>query len=168
MTTGRTRLLCSILLAFAALCPGALFGAESAQDNPGAVLHPRQFDPLPLIGLDPASAFKAFGPPREIFPFRGVEDGEDNVVFFYDDYLYMFWFRNRVWQVRFDRRFDGQVLGLSLGMTREQVEQASTRSLISTGDSLYFDVAGASYPVRVRLMFDAEGLCDIYVYRSDY
>jgi hypothetical protein len=166
--TGRTLLLGSLLVTIASLWPGAVFGAESAHDNPGAVLHPRQFDPLPLIGMDPPSALQAFGPPREIFPFRGAEDGEDNVVFFYDDYLYIFWFRNRVWQVRFDRRFEGEVLGLRPGMTRAQVEQASTRTLVSAGDSLYFDVAGASYPVRTRLVFDSDALCDIYVYRSDY
>jgi len=166
--TSRTLLLGSLLMAFAALWPGVLFGAESAHDNPGTAPKPRQFDPLPLLGMDPSSALPAFGPPREIFPFRGAEEGEDNVVFFYDDYLYIFWFRSRVWQVRFDRRFDGEVLGLSLGMTREQVERASTRALISAGDSLYFDVAGAGYPVRVRLVFDSDALSDIYVYRSDY
>lgn len=166
--TCRTLILASLLTAFAALGPCSLFGAESVRDIQGAVPQPRQFDPLPLIGMDPSSALQAFGPPREIFPFRGVEKGEDNVVFFYDDYLYIFWFRSRVWQVRFDRRFDGEVLGLSLGMRREQVERASTRALISAGDSLYFDVAGARYPVRVRLMFDSDALSDIYVYRSDY
>jgi len=166
--TGSTLVLGSLLMVFAALDPGSLFGAESARDNPGAVLHPRQVDPLPLIGMDPSTALQAFGPPREIFPFRGAEEGEDNVVFFYDDYLYIFWFRNRVWQVRFDRRFDGEVLGLSLGMTREQVGRASTRALLSAGDSLYVDVAGAGYPVRVRLVFDSDALSDIYVYRSDY
>ncbi len=166
--TVRTLVFGSLLMAFAAFGPLSLFGVESASDNSGAVLHPRQFDPLPLIGMDPSSALQAFGPPREIFPFRGAEEGEDNVVFFYDDYLYIFWFRSRVWQVRFDRRFDGEVLGLRLGMTREQVERASTRVLISEGDSLYVDVAGAGYPVRVRLVFDSDALSDIYVYRSDY
>jgi hypothetical protein len=127
-----------------------------------------EFDPLPLLGMDTAAAFSAFGPPREVFPVRGAEQGEDDVVFFYDSCLYLFWFRSRVWQVRFDRRFDGRVLGLAIGMSRTEVGQACARSLQPAGDSVYFDVMESPYPVRVRLVFDSEALSDIYVYRSDY
>jgi len=164
----RTLLLVSLLAVFSVLCAGGLFGAESTRDVEGAFTRAEDFDPLPLIGMDPSAALQAFGPPREIFPFRGTAESEDNVVFFYDDYHYIFWFRSRVWQVRFDRRFERGVLGLSLGMSREQVARASTRALLSAGDSLYFDFGGARFPVRVRLVFEADSLSDIYVYRSDY
>jgi hypothetical protein len=56
-------------------------------------------DPTASIGMDPGSAFAAFGAPQEVYPFRGVEAWQDNVVFFYPDFSYLFWYENRVWQV---------------------------------------------------------------------
>jgi hypothetical protein len=126
------------------------------------------FDPASLIGLDLPGAVGALGLPQKMFAYRGVEEGQDNVVFYYSDYRYLFWYKDRVWQVRCDRRFAGQVFGLTLGMSREDVEKASPRQLVPNGDSLYFDVDGAKYPLRVRLVFAANLLTDLYVYRSDF
>jgi hypothetical protein len=103
-----------------------------------------------------------------MFVLRGGSDAEDDVVFFDGQSLYLFWFQNRVWQVRFDRRFDRRVLGLAMGMCRAEVEAACAAPLAGAGDSLYFDVSGCPCPVRVRLVFDADGLADLYVYRSDW
>jgi hypothetical protein len=158
-------LLTAVLLPVLALCAGgSVFAAETIRGSPRV----EDFDPLPLIGMDPAAALAAFGPPREIFPLRGAGQAEDDVVFFYDQYLYMFWFRSRVWQVRFDRRFDRRVLGLTIGMSRTEAAQACPATLLPSGDSLYFDVPGCACPVRVRLVFESDALADIYVYRSDY
>jgi hypothetical protein len=134
------------------------------------------FDPIALIGLDLPGAVGALGLPQKMFAYRGVEEGQDNVVFYYPDYRYLFWYKDRVWQVRCDRRFTGQVLGLSLGMSRDEVEKisatypapSSQRQLVENGDSLYFDLDGEKYPLRVRLVFAANLLTDLYVYRSDF
>ena len=131
-------------------------------------IHAQSFDPLGLIGLDPASALQTLGPPVEVFPYRGADAAEDNVVFFYPDFTYLFWFRNRVWQVRFDQRFTGTVFGLKLGMRQEVVGLPGNWRLIEAGDSLYFDPLEADYPIRVRLVFSEGLLHDIYVYRRDY
>jgi hypothetical protein len=134
------------------------------------------FDPTALIGLDLPGAVASVGLPQKMFTYRGVEESQDNVVFYYPDYRYLFWYRDRVWQVRCDRRFTGQVLGLSLGMSREDVEKMSATypapsslpQLVPNGDSLYFDLDGGKYPLRVRLVFAANLLTDLYVYRSDF
>jgi hypothetical protein len=126
------------------------------------------FQPLPLIGLQIKEAVAACGLPDDMFSFRGAEESLDNVVFYYADHRYLFWYKSRVWQVRVDRRFAGSVFGLTLGMTREQVERASQWVLIPNGDSLYFDVNDRGFPVRVRLVFTSNMLNDIYVYRSDF
>ena len=126
------------------------------------------FDPTHLIGLDLPAAVSALGLPQEMSTYRAAGENLDNVVFYYPDYLYLFWYRNRVWQVRCDRRFAGPVLGLTLGMSREQVERASPRQLTPNGDSLYFDLDSKSYPIRVRLVFTSGVLYDLYVYRSDF
>jgi hypothetical protein len=126
------------------------------------------FQPLPLIGMQLKEAVAAIGLPDEMFSFRGTEESLDNVVFYYADHRYLFWYKGRVWQVRCDRRFTGTLFGLSLGMTRDQVEKISSWVLIPNGDSLYFDLGDRGFPVRVRLVFTANLLNDIYVYRSDF
>ena len=142
----------------AALLLLSALGRASAED----------FQPLPLIGLEIKDAVAACGLPEEMFSFRGTEENLDNVVFYYPDHRYLFWYKNRVWQVRCDRRFTGTVFGLTLGMTREQVEKAAPWVLIPNGDSLYFDLTERGFPVRVRLVFTSSVLNDIYVYRSDF
>jgi hypothetical protein len=125
-------------------------------------------DPLHLIGMDVKTATDAVGLPQDMFAFRGIVEVRDSVVFYYQDHTYLFWFKDRVWQVRYDRRFTSPVLGFTLGMTRAQVQAAATASLFPNGDSLYFDINDQSYPVRVRLLFAGDVLTDLYVYRSDF
>ena len=125
-------------------------------------------EPLRLIGLEIKDAVAACGLPQEMFSYRGPEESLDNVVFYYPDHRYLFWYKNRVWQVRCDRRFAGAVFGFTLGMSRDQAEKSSPWLLVPSGDSLYFDLEEGSYPVRVRLAFTSSQLTDIYVYRSDF
>ncbi len=134
----------------------------------GSFASGEDFDPTRLIGMDLQSAFRAFGAPQEIFALQGVEVDEDNVVFFYPDFFYLFWYDNRVWQVRCDKRFTSRVLGYTLGMDRKAAETAGQRILSPLGDSLYFNMDTGEYPLRVRLVFEKDVLSDLYVYRSDY
>jgi hypothetical protein len=133
-----------------------------------ARLSGEDFDPTRFIGLDIRSAVAALGLPQEMFTYRGTEEQKDNVVFYFPDYLYLFWYRNKVWQVRCDRRFTAPVFGLTLGESREQVERTFLRPLTSNGESLYFDLSDGDVPLRVRLVFTASVLSDLYVYRSDF
>jgi hypothetical protein len=133
-----------------------------------ASAHAEDFDPTRLIGLNLEAAVQALGLPREMYCYRQALPEEDDVVFYYPDSVYLFWFQNRVWQVRCDRRFAATVLGLSLGMPRDQVRWMGMQPLSEEGDSLYFDLNGGSYPMRMRLVFADNRLTDLYVYRSDY
>jgi hypothetical protein len=123
-----------------------------------------------VIGMQLKPVVDAFGLPQSMFTFRGSDETRDDVVFFYTtDHMYLFWYKDRVWQVRFDRRATATVHGVSLGMNRAGVEAAVVeRPLVSSGDSLYFDLDGTSIPVRVRLAFTGDAVSDIYVYRSDF
>ncbi len=125
-------------------------------------------DPAAFIGMGPREAFDARGAPQEVFTARGATDGEQDAVFFYPDCTYLFWHGNRVWQVRLDRRYTGTVFGLSLGMSRDRVTERIGEGLSQRGSSLYFDVPGTAYQIRVRLVFSGEKLSDVYVYRSDF
>jgi hypothetical protein len=125
-------------------------------------------DPMKVIGMDLKTATDAFGLPQSMFPFRGSAADRDDVVFYYPDHFYLFWFKDRLWQVRFDGRYTGAVLGLTLGTLREEILGSFTRPLLPNGDSLYFDIDSGGYPVRVRLVFAGGRLSDVYVYRSDF
>jgi hypothetical protein len=122
-----------------------------------------------VIGMGLKNAVDAFGLPQDMFSFRGTEESRDDVVFYYPDHMYLFWYKDRVWQVRFDRRSTAGFHGLVPGMSRQEVEAAvKERPLLPIGDSLYFDLDAESFPVRVRLVFGGSDLTDIYVYRSDF
>ena len=125
-------------------------------------------EPARAIGMGLKTAVETFGLPQSMFSFRGSEEARDDVVFYYADHMYLFWYRDRVWQVRYDRRSNAVVHGVSLGMSRQEVEAAvPERPLVENGDSLYFDLAGP-LPIRVRLVFADGTLSDIYVFRSDF
>ncbi len=155
--------------------PAAAATVPAAANAPVAANVPRaagagaaDFDPTQYIGLGLKSALDALGAPAQVFSFRGQDDSQDDVVFFYPDYLYLFWYRNRVWQVRCDRRFARPMFGFAMGMPREVVERTATRQFMAKGDSLFFDLEDAKSPLRVRLVFSNDTLSDIYVYRSDF
>jgi hypothetical protein len=150
----------------------AAAGAGPAADLPAATAANGaagvDFDPAQYIGLDMKAALDALGAPREVFSFRGQSETQDNVVFFYPDYLYLFWYGNKVWQVRCDRRFARPLFGMAMGMPRDVIERTSPRQFMAKGDSLFFDIDDSKYPLRVRLVFTNNALTDLYVYRSDF
>jgi hypothetical protein len=122
-----------------------------------------------VIGMSLKSAVDVFGLPQSMFSFRGTEESRDDVVFYYADHTYLFWYKDRVWQVRWDRRSTTGFRGLVPGMSRQEVEAVvKERPLVTSGDSVYFDLVSQSFPVRVRLVFAGSSLTDIYVYRSDF
>jgi hypothetical protein len=145
-----------ILLFLAVTLPG--FGQSAAP------LH----DPIELIGMDMKAATDALGLPQDVFSFRGSEESRDSVVFYYADHLYLFWYKDHVWQVRYDKRYAAPVRGFTIGMTTAQAQTQAHQSLVANGDSLYNEINERAYPVRMRLLFTADVLSDIYVYRSDF
>jgi hypothetical protein len=125
-------------------------------------------DPDELIGMDPAQAFAALGAPAGVFAQRGAVAAEDDVVFFYVDCCYVFWTGNRIWQVSYDRRYAGRVLGFAIGMGRAEAEAVTPGRLREADGSLYLSVDSGRFPVRVRLVMTDGRVTDIYVYRSDW
>jgi hypothetical protein len=121
-----------------------------------------------FIGMQPQEAIAELGAPAEIFTLRGEEAGEDDVVFYYPRHLYLFWFDNRVWQVRLDRRYNGEIRGLKMGVPRREVLSVLGIPLAELEDSLVYELSDRGYPVRLRLFFGSDGLNDVYCYRGDY
>lgn len=122
------------------------------------------------LGWTPVQSIDELGAPANIFPYRGAVENEDNVVFFYADHSYLFWFRDRVWQARVDSRWEGDIDGVAMGMTLEEVIHIWGRQPINPTDPApTWTLPDRGYPVRIRLFFDDEGrLADVYVFRSDW
>jgi hypothetical protein len=125
-------------------------------------------DPVGLLGLDLASAAVAFGVPEEVYAVRGEAAWQDDVVFRYKERFHLFWFRNRVWQVRLDRMYTGTLRDLGIGADRQKVMQTLGKPFAEEGDWVLYHYAGNGHPVRVRIFFDQRGIEDIYIYRADF
>lgn len=120
-----------------------------------------------LIGLTLEEVHQNLGAPAEVYALRGDTPEQDDVVFYYPSHLYLFWFQNRVWQVRLDSRFSGQIFSFSMGASRKQVLAALGRPILEFPDSLVFHIDDPGYPIQARLYFDENGLVDLYCFRGD-
>lgn len=132
-------------------------------------------NPEKLLGLSPSDIFQILGPPESVYPMRGKLEWQDDVIFYYSTNLYLFFYDNRVWQVRGDYRFEGNILGITPGM-----EKLKTRELLGKpvseeeGEDIYLNPAKMTrlekgFPVRMRLIFDQDSrVSDMYLYRGDY
>ena len=142
-----------------------LIGLRPA-DLPGQEL--RFADPVRYLGMNLEDALEEPGPPESIYPFRGDTPKQDTVVFYYPEHVYLYWFDDRVWQVRFDHRFEGPVMGIRFGYGRSEVKGLLGRPAYSDEESLVFELDGTPFPVRVRIFFLEDGVHDIYIYRGDF
>ena len=123
---------------------------------------------LSILGLTLDQAFDLFGAPAEVFPLRGQEAWHDDVVFYYPRHIYLFWFQNRVWQIRVDRRYDGSFFGVAMGLAKEEVLQRLGSPLATVEESVIYQLADRGYPIRLRLIFEERKLADAYLYRADF
>jgi hypothetical protein len=157
-----------------------LVPAAGPADVPPEAASPASSDPLALIGLTLGEAHGLLGAPAEVFAYRGAEAWQDDVVYYFPSHLYLFWFKNRVWQVRADARYAGSFLGLRMGASRDEVIATVGRQFQDVDGSLVFFLADASlldgrdgrsrgaYPLRLRAFFQDGRLADVYLYRADF
>lgn len=160
------------------LLPAALIPAQTMPDlsdirsnlgDDGAFLSPPlNLDAASDIGLMLPAAWEKYGTPLRVFPVRGEESWQDDVVFFYPDFRYLYWYQDRVWQIRYDRRFTGSLNGAKIGMSREELQELFGAAHYEGLSSLFYDLVDRGYPMRVRFFFQDDKLYDIYIYRSDF
>ena len=121
-----------------------------------------------IVGMELEKAYKELGAPAEVFTVRGEEEWQDDVVFYYDSHFYLFWFENRVWQVRVDNRYPGDFFKLKMGNSEAEVIAGLGVPFKRVGTSLFYNLQDRAYPLRLRLSFDNGLLVDAYCYRSDF
>lgn len=126
------------------------------------------FELAEIVGMELEKAYKDFGAPAEVFTVRGEDEWQDDVVFYYDSHFYLFWFENRVWQVRVDNRYPGDFFKLKMTNSEAEVIAELGVPFKRVGNSLFYDLQDRAYPLRLRLSFDNGLLVDAYCYRSDF
>jgi hypothetical protein len=157
------------LFSLSAQEPGFPGHIEANLGPDGAFLSPPlDLDTADDLGLVLSEAVDRFGLPQKMYPLRGEEAWQDDVVFFYPDYRYLYWFQDRVWQLRFDHRYEGAVGGARPGMNREELQDLLGIAHYQDDANLYYDLVDRGFPVRARFFFRDGILYDIYVYRSDF
>ena len=134
-----------------------------------------QFQAENLLGLTPTEIFEKLGAPESIYPLRGKAHWQDDVILYYSSYLYIFFFDNRVWQIRCDHRSKDTVVGVTPGMKKTAVRKLLGKPYLSEdSEDIYLNPAGITrmekgFPIRLRLIYDKnDNVYDIYLYRGDY
>jgi hypothetical protein len=156
-----------LLLAAVFCLAASAAAADTAQwRNKGVIDEPVTI--AGYLGFTLSEAAKTFGPPEEVFVYRGAEEWQDNVVFYFQDHLYLFWFENRVWQVRLDKRYEGEIAGFSMGMPKEDITSALGEPFFEDNDSWLYLLPDMGVPVRMRLFFEDGSLSDLYIFRGDF
>lgn len=125
-------------------------------------------DPESLIGLTLQEVFTSFGPPIEVGVVRGDEPWQDDVVFIYPEGLSLFWFQNRVWQVRLSLPTSGEARGIRIGDSSLRVWELLGSPYYEEEDWALYHVFTPNFPLRLRFFFKGGAVEDIYIYRGDF
>lgn len=123
-------------------------------------------DPAAYLGFDLATLWNTCGVPTEVFPLRGDEPWQDDLVFRYGEDYSLFLFQNRVWQVRV--RSQGTLAGVSIGEPVDSLEELLGEPFGETEDSLVFNLPDSGFPVRLRVLVKDGVVVDLYLYRADF
>ena len=126
---------------------------------------------LSIIGMAPDDALKRaeieYGRPDEVFISRTGDERKDSVVFYYPAHLYLFFYDNRVWQLRFDERHRGEFFGLKMGAGIWEVRRKLGDPDKADDFRYVYYITDKGYPVHAALYFTDSKLTDFYLYRGD-
>ncbi|MBI9102906.1 MAG: hypothetical protein JEY99_10855 [Spirochaetales bacterium] len=122
-----------------------------------------------LIGMNPLKFMELLGPPDSVYPLRGEEEWQDDVVFFYEGEYYLYLYQNRIWQVRMDENSRLSTLGVQPGLSSAQVAENLNMAAEHSGEEweIYF-LAELPYPLRLRVFYREGRAVDFYLYRGDF
>lgn len=122
---------------------------------------------LPLLGCDPRTAFEAFGAPVSLNVLRGGDPSLDDVVSVHESGIYLFWFRDRVWQIGFGSYFGGTFEGVTIGTAEEEVSEKLGKPQLREDSMAVYEIFYREFPVSMRFVFRDAKVAEMYLYRSD-
>ncbi|MBL8966863.1 MAG: hypothetical protein JNG85_07635 [Spirochaetaceae bacterium] len=125
-------------------------------------------DAAPLLGFRLDEAYARLGVPAAVGAHRGAEAWQDDVVFSYKGGYSLFWFGDRLWQLRFVPGYPGSVYGLFLGDSADKVYSLLGTPFYEADSSLVYRLPYRGYPVRLRVVLVEGKVADLYLYRADF
>lgn len=120
------------------------------------------------IGLTPNEVVAEFGAPDYVYSERGESQDQDDVIFFFDNRIYVYFNQNRAWQLRVDSKYENDILGVKLGDNIDNVKSILGEPYKIYEDSLLYKRPDAGYPVYVRIYYENSKVNDLYIFRGDY
>lgn len=124
-------------------------------------------DPSALLGLTLPDAISRLGPPSSVAAVRGAEAWQDDVAFIYAPGYTLFWYGDRLWQIRLAAPYAGSILGLFLGDSADKACSLLGQPYESGPDYLLYRMPYKAFPVRLRLLLSEGRVADAYLYRAD-
>lgn len=125
-------------------------------------------DPSLLLNLSLAAAWSRFGPPLRLFSVRGLEPWQDDVGFEYEGGLSLYWYRDRLWQIRLSDAYRGSCFGVFPGDSAEKALSLLGPPDRSEAAWLEWRLPYRGYPVRLRAGIREGSIHEMFVYRSDF
>lgn len=120
------------------------------------------------LGMTPRQAIQFFGAPQSMYIQPGPADWQQDIVFYYLDHSYLYWFNDRVWQIRFDRRHPEPIYGVSMASSLSQVRNQLGEPLVEDETQLIYPLVERGFPIRARFIFEENRLIEVFIYRSDF
>lgn len=120
------------------------------------------------IGFTPTEVIDVFGAPDYMYTERGDREEADDIVYYYNNRLYIYFNQNRVWQVRADGKFELDVLNVRMGDNRSTVIEILGEAYKTYEDSILYRRPDKGYPLFLRIYFSQDKVNDIYLFRGDY
>ena len=119
-------------------------------------------DSVSYIGLSLSELLSRFGVPRSVYPVRGLEEWQDDVVFVYEEGDFYI-LKDRVWQVGLKSG-----LGIKTGDTWGTVTLVLGPRAESRYNSIFYSIDEGSWPMMLRCEFGSDGrVRAIFIYRTD-
>ena len=125
-------------------------------------------DPSPLLNLTLKDAWARLGPPERILAVRGNEPWQDDVAFEYAGGVSLFWYRERLWQIRLSSGYAGSCFGVFLGDSPEKALSLLGQPSRAPESFLEWRLPYKGYPVHLRALTRDGVITEMYIYRSDF
>jgi hypothetical protein len=103
-----------------------------------------------------------FGAPRNVHAARGEEHWQDDVVFAYTDYDFYI-YRDRVWQVGVK-----SIYNMKIGDAKAVALLVLGDAAQDMGEYILYALPSGSWPLSLRVNYNAGRVSAIFIYRADY